>query len=89
MKIRLEIMKKSTLATLLLATLLLGLTPGKLIWAASENAVKKALTAAKAEPPILDGHLNDACWQDAPQATGFTETLPADPKPLLMTSVRL
>lgn len=25
------------------------------------------------EPPIIDGHLNDAAWQNAPQGTDFTD----------------
>lgn len=57
----------------MLATFIFWLATGILLWAASDNTVKKALTAAKAEPPTIDGHLNDACWQDAPQATGFTD----------------
>ena len=43
---------------------------------AAENiqTVKKELTAVKTEqPPAIDGVLDDACWQDAPQATGFTD----------------
>ncbi|MCY4403902.1 MAG: carbohydrate binding family 9 domain-containing protein [Candidatus Poribacteria bacterium] len=44
--------------------------------AQSQNTqtVQKELIAIKTEqPPIIDGVLNDACWQDAPQATGFTD----------------
>ena len=42
--------------------------------AASDTTVKKELTALKTEhPPTIDGVLDDACWQDAPQATGFTD----------------
>ena len=43
---------------------------------ASENTqtVQKELRAVKTEhPPTIDGVLNDACWQNAPQATGFTD----------------
>ncbi len=40
----------------------------------SDTTVKKELIAAKTDqPPTIDGVLNDACWQDAPQATGFTD----------------
>jgi len=44
--------------------------------AQSQNTqtVQKELIAIKTEqPPTIDGVLNDACWQDAPQATGFTD----------------
>ena len=35
---------------------------------------KKELPAIKTEqPPTIDGILNDACWQNAPQAIGFTD----------------
>ena len=38
------------------------------------KTVQKELPAVKTEhPPTIDGILNDACWQDAPQATGFTD----------------
>ena len=43
---------------------------------ADENTqtVKKDLPALKTEqPPTIDGVLDDACWQDAPQATGFID----------------
>ena len=43
---------------------------------ADENTqtVKKELPALKTDqPPTIDGVLNDACWQDAPQATGFID----------------
>ena len=39
----------------------------------SDATVKKELTAIKTDqPPTIDGVLNDACWHDALQATGFT-----------------
>ena len=44
--------------------------------AISQNTqtIKKDLIGIKTEqPPTIDGILNDACWQDAPQATGFTD----------------
>jgi len=38
------------------------------------QTVKKELPAIKTEqPPTIDGVLNDACWQDAPKAVGFTD----------------
>ena len=43
---------------------------------AAENAqtIKKELPAVKTEqPPTIDGVLDDACWQDAPQAIGFID----------------
>ena len=43
---------------------------------AEENTqtVKKELLAVKTEqPPTVDGLLDDACWQDAPQATSFID----------------
>jgi len=43
---------------------------------AAENTqtVKKELPAVKTEqPPAIDGILDDACWQDAPKAVGFTD----------------
>ncbi len=44
-------------------------------WAAENiQTVKKELPALKTDqPPTIDGVLNDACWQDAPQATGFID----------------
>ena len=42
--------------------------------AQSTETVEKELTARKIEhPPTIDGVLDDTCWQDAPQATGFTD----------------
>lgn len=42
--------------------------------AQNTQTVKKELPAVKTEqPPTIDGILNDACWQDVPQATGFTD----------------
>ena len=43
---------------------------------AQENTqtVQKELPALKTDqPPTIDGVLNDACWKEAPQATGFTD----------------
>lgn len=38
------------------------------------QTVKKELKAIKTEiPPTVDGNLNDACWQNIPQAIGFTD----------------
>ncbi len=62
-------------AIVLLITLSFMLITNGQTWA-EENiqTVKKELPALKVEqPPIIDGVLNDACWQDAPQAIGFTD----------------
>ena len=38
------------------------------------QTVQKELPAVKTDqPPTVDGILDDACWQDAPQAIGFTD----------------
>ena len=44
-------------------------------WAQKNTqTVLKELPALKTDqPPTIDGVLNDICWQDAPQATGFTD----------------
>ena len=44
-------------------------------WAAENiQTVQKELPALKTDsPPTIDGILNDACWQEAPQAAGFTD----------------
>ena len=44
-------------------------------WAAKNiQTVQKELPALKTDsPPTIDGILNDACWQEAPQAAGFTD----------------
>ena len=42
--------------------------------ASSSETVKKELTAFKTEiSPTSNGSLDDACWQDAPRAVGFTD----------------
>lgn len=36
--------------------------------------VKKSLQAVRTEnPPTIDGRLDDSCWQNSPQATGFID----------------
>ena len=43
---------------------------------AQENTqtVQKELPAVKTDqPPTIDGVLNDTCWRESPQATGFTD----------------
>ena len=61
--------------TNLLIIIVLTLTISYQLTAVSNDpTVKKDLTAVKTDqPPTIDGVLNDASWQDAPQATGFTD----------------
>jgi hypothetical protein len=54
--------------------LLLALIFGNTAYSASE--VPKALPALKmSDSPKIDGNLDDACWQNAPKATDFTDPL--------------
>ena len=47
---------------------------GQNVAAQNIQTVKKELPAVKTEqPPTIDGILNDTCWQDAPQAVGWTD----------------
>ena len=67
--------KQKTYPIVLLITLSFMLLTSGQTWA-DENTqtVKKELPALKTEqPPTIDGVLDDPCWQDAPQATGFTD----------------
>ena len=61
--------------TNLLIIITLTLTIVSQLWAAPNNtAVKKELPAVKIEhPPIIDGVLDDKCWQDAPKANTFID----------------
>ncbi len=62
-------------AMVLLIVLSFTLITNGQTWA-EENiqTVQKDLPALKVEqPPTIDGVLDDACWQDAPQAVGFTD----------------
>lgn len=62
-------------AMVLLIVLSFTLITNGQTWA-EENiqTVQKDLRALKVEqPPTIDGVLDDACWQDAPQAVGFTD----------------
>ena len=46
----------------------------QLMAVSNDTTIKKDLTAVKTDqPPTIDGILDDACWQDAPQATGFID----------------
>ena len=61
--------------TNLLVIIVLTLTISyQLTAVSSDTTIKKDLTALKTDqPPTIDGVLDDTCWQDAPQATGFTD----------------
>ena len=61
--------------TNLLLIIVLTLTISSQLTAVSnDTTIKKDLTALKTDqPPTIDGVLDDTCWQDAPQATGFTD----------------
>ena len=55
-----------------LSLILIVIAPN--VAAQNTQTVKRELTAVKTEqPPTIDGVLDDACWQDALQATGFTD----------------
>ena len=46
----------------------------QLMAVSNDTTIKKELIAVKTDqPPTIDGVLDDACWQDAPQATGFID----------------
>ncbi len=59
----------------LLITLLFTLiTDLQMSVAENGQTVQKELRAVKTDQtPVIDGVLNDVCWQDAPQASGFTD----------------
>ena len=67
--------KQKNYSIVLRITLLFTLITNLQTWAQEiTKTVQKELPAVKTEhPPTIDGILNDACWQDAPQATGFTD----------------
>ncbi|MDE0018566.1 MAG: DUF5916 domain-containing protein [Candidatus Poribacteria bacterium] len=63
---------------LIIITLTLTICPlticPQLMAVSNDTTIKKDLTAVKTDqPPTIDGVLDDACWQDAPQATGFID----------------
>ncbi len=66
---------QKTCAIVLRITLsLISIINLKTVEAQNTQTVKKELTAVKTDqPPTIDGILNDVCWQDAPQAVGFTD----------------
>ncbi len=62
-------------AIVLLITLsLILIINGQTAEAQNTQTVQKELSAVKTEqPPTIDGILNDACWQNTPQAISFTD----------------
>ena len=61
------IVLRITLSLILITNLQIGV-------AQNTQTVKKELPAVKTDqPPTIDGILNDACWQNAPKASGFTD----------------
>ena len=67
--------KQKTYPILLFIALSFALITNLNAWT-DENiqTIKKELPALKTEhPPTIDGVLDDPCWQDAPQATGFID----------------
>jgi len=53
-----------------------------------EHPTLRAVRVAK--PPVIDGDLSDAAWQQAPEFTDFTQHDPDDTKPPTMrTSIRI
>ncbi|MCG9134298.1 carbohydrate binding family 9 domain-containing protein [Candidatus Poribacteria bacterium] len=65
---------KNYAIALLIALSFMLITNGQTWAEENTQTVKKDLPALKVEqPPIIDGILNDTCWQDAPQAIGFTD----------------
>ena len=69
-------MKRNKKYTLMLIVTLSLILHVNLLNLAAQNTktVQKELTALKVEhSPTIDGVLNDSCWQDVPQAVGFTD----------------
>ncbi|MDE0681781.1 MAG: DUF5916 domain-containing protein [Candidatus Poribacteria bacterium] len=65
---------KSYAIALLIAVSFTLITNGQTWAEENTQTIKKELRAVKTEqPPTIDGVLDDTCWQDAPQATGFTD----------------
>jgi hypothetical protein len=45
------------------------------------QAERVATAVPCAQPPVLDGRLDDACWANAPVVTAFTQVLPVEGAP--------
>ena len=66
--------EKNYVIVLLIALSLMSIINLQTQAAENVQTIKKELRALKTEqPPTIDGVLDDACWQDAPQATGFID----------------
>ena len=66
--------EKNYVIVLLIALSLMSIINLQTQGAENTQTVKKELPALKTEhPPTIDGVLDDACWQDAPQVTGFVD----------------
>ena len=70
-----EEIKQKNCAIVLLITLSFTLiTSLQTSVAENTQTVRKELPAVKMDqPPTIDGVLDDVCWQEAPQAIGFTD----------------
>ena len=67
-------LQKNHAIVLLITLSLILIINLQIVEAQNTQTVKKELPAVKTEqPPTIDGILNDVCWQDAPQAIGFTD----------------
>lgn len=69
-------MKPQKICAIVMFTTVMFTLTTSLQTTAVENTktVEKEIRAVKIEKlPIIDGILNDACWQNAPQAIGFTD----------------
>ena len=61
-------------ATLLRTIVFILTVVFQLLAVSSDTIIKRELPAVKTDqPPTIDAVLNDVCWQDAPQATNFTD----------------
>ena len=67
--------KQKTYAIIILTISSFSLFANLQTWAAENiQTVEKELPALKTDqPPVIDGVLDDACWQDAPRTVGFTD----------------
>jgi len=43
------------------------------------NAGKDIQATRTDQPPAIDGHIDESCWQKAPKATGFVDILSGSP----------
>ncbi len=65
-------MKQVTI-TVFLLVMILVFSPN---WAETHINTSKDIQATRADqPPTIDGHIDELCWQKAPKATGFVDPL--------------